>query len=515
MEHDAQLFVTAQLRGDVRTEVVMGRTFRVVPATLVRNQVLNNNLGRTLLPEDEITEDWAASANGAPVVIDHPTQRGRAVSAREPEVLNSMGVGYLFRARVGESDGARAVQAEVFIAEDRASEVEDLVAILERLDAGETVELSTGFPLRAVEETPGVHNGEEYDLVLRPYGFDHLAVFAEKRGACSVDDGCGLSGNEDGGKEEGDGAGQSQPPSTSENQDDPSRWQRVQQVVMEMFGMADNQSDGDRRQLLQSALVREFGGGSLRDSHLWVEDVFSEDGAVVFEVMGDGPRSGLWRTDFEISEDGEVTLGEPEPVRRVTEYEPRVVNSQGQGEETMNREQMIAQLAERGVLDEEALQGLTDCHLRALLEAGDAEGQGEGKGEGAGGGSDGDGTTEEDASAVQELLEEIRGMRAENQELRDELRDVREATEPAIQERERERATLVQELAANGLCPFEEDELQARNLEELRKLRSMARGENYALQGGPKVTGASKEEQFAEPVPYYKEPSNNGNGEED
>jgi len=85
---------------------------------------------------------------------------------------------------------------EVWVDPTRVDAVSDLPAILEKLSANETVELSTGFPAR-LQRVEGVHNGEQYDAVLEPTGFDHLAIFAQKTGACSVDDGCGLGVNED------------------------------------------------------------------------------------------------------------------------------------------------------------------------------------------------------------------------------------------------------------------------------------------------------------------------------
>lgn len=180
----------AQLAGEPRREEVAGVTYRVVPCVMVRSQVLVNNIGRCYLPPEAMTEEWAKMANGAPVVADHPTVSGTEVSARDPDVLNSLGIGTVFRARV--EDGA--LVGDVYLHEARAENVEDLAVILQRLDAGEPVEVSTGFPALGEQRT-GVVNGERYDLVLYPDGFDHLAAFAEKTGACSVEDGCGLAAN--------------------------------------------------------------------------------------------------------------------------------------------------------------------------------------------------------------------------------------------------------------------------------------------------------------------------------
>ena len=180
-----------QAIGAGHDEVFMGRPHRVFPATLVRSQVLSNNLGRTFLPEDAFTPEWAASWNDAPVLTLHPEKRGHPVSARDPDILNASGIGRLLRVRAENG----TLRGDVFIDSERASAVPDLKVILGKLDRNETAELSTGFPV-SVEETAGVHNGRDYDRVIRPIGAgDHLAVFAEQTGACSVKDGCGLGVN--------------------------------------------------------------------------------------------------------------------------------------------------------------------------------------------------------------------------------------------------------------------------------------------------------------------------------
>ena len=188
------LQLAVQARGKIRTATLHGRDFRVVPAVLVQEQVLRNNLGATFLPGEEITDAFASAANGAPVLTDHPVKRGLPASGRTPEIMNEIGVGFLFNVR---AEPGRLI-GDVWIDPTRAADVGDLTAILERLEGSETVELSTGFKAR-IEATKGVFNGESYDLVIRPMGFDHLAIFARKTGACSVEDGCGLGVNEEAG----------------------------------------------------------------------------------------------------------------------------------------------------------------------------------------------------------------------------------------------------------------------------------------------------------------------------
>jgi hypothetical protein len=189
--------VNATLVGNAaRTKTLMGKEYRVVPAVLLRSQVLNNNLGRTFVPAQYFTDVWAEMWNGVPVVTkNHPQARGQSISARQPGILEQYGAGQVFNAAVRNVTGNPELTAQVWLDVDRADDVPELKEILKRLNNGETVELSTGFPVRVTAQT-GVHNGEQYDAVLEPFGADHLAIFADKTGACSVSDGCGLGVNQ-------------------------------------------------------------------------------------------------------------------------------------------------------------------------------------------------------------------------------------------------------------------------------------------------------------------------------
>lgn len=452
--------VATNLRGPVRRETYMGREHYVVPAVLVRSKILQNNLGRTFLPAEDITPEWAELANGTPAVADHP-----GASARQPDVMNKLGVGFIYRARAQNG----ALKADVFLDPARVGDVADLQVVLDKLDAGEKVEVSTGFPV-TVDATPGVHNGSEYDVVIHPAGFDHLAVFAEAIGACSVEDGCGLAAN----RSEGCGCEHVEdPPDT-----DPSTvarhsaWHGFFVKAARFLGWlpAENESDEDRRSMLRSALIERFGAD---DRWLFVDSVFSDDGQVVFEVESrSGGESGLFRADYEIDESGAVTLGEPVEVRRVTTFEP-VANTGDitQEEGTMNREQMIAQLAEAGPLGTDALNKLSDCQLKALqsAETGPAPSAAE---------------LPPEAMNDSEVLKIAHKYRRENEELRAKY-------EPAHNEQEKERAKLLDDLlysssrlADAGYTP---DQIRAMDIVEMRRVHKLAfpARHDYSGRGGP------------------------------
>ena len=541
------LLIVAEAIGTSRIATLMGDEFRVVPAVLVQSQVLNNNLGATFLPAEEITAEWAEEWNGAPVVVhEHPTKRGVAVSAKDPEVLNSLGVGFVFNAKVDEVEGVRRLKAEVWLKLARAQQVAELQEILDRLDQGNPVELSTGFPT-FIEDVTGVHNGLAFNMVLRPRGVDHLAIFAESIGACSVDDGCGLGVNkkeEDKNSEEGGSMDPvttaAAPPAVATQEAEggaaPQELSAFNRFLS-FFGFrraAQNaESDEDRRQLLLDALRNTFGG---LGKWLWIEAVFSEDGYLVFDVENENPggESGLFRADFTIDAENKVTFADPVPVRRRTVFEP-VANEQaadtgnrGEQGENMNRENMIAALASAGPLPRVELEKLNDCALKALHDAQATAATGEGAG-GSGTAGNAAGapapaaapataaapapaaqadTTPAPAvgdAALKALTDSINSLRQEVSGLKTQVEQQQEVLRPAAEERAQQRTELVQELSGNNrvLAVYSKESLEAMGFDELNRVRSLVRGESYAGRGGPRTTVGNREPQYAEPIPYY------------
>lgn len=380
---DKRIEVATNLVGPVRREEYMGREHIVVSAVLVKSKVLHNNLGRTYLPPEDITPEWAETANGAPVVVDHPHS-----SARTPDVMNALGVGVLHRARV--QDGA--LKADVFIDPSRESAVKGLDVILARLEKGEKVEGSTGFPV-GIDPTPGAINGKDYDVVIHPLGFDHYATFAEKIGACSVEDGCGLAQN----AENGCGCTPKEDP-TVENEPEeptPTAWQSITARLAKVLG-------------------------------------------------------------FKVNEDGTVALSEP-----ADDPEP-AANAEGDSpkEKTMDREQMIAQLAAAG-RDRDALAKLTECDLKALhatLGASPAENAKEGDG----------------WEKAREWRQKYESLEAQTQNARD--------------SEEKERADLLDDLLFNAQSlAWTEAEIKGKDIVELRKIHRSAfpKRADYSGRGGP------------------------------
>lgn len=338
------LQLKVEITGNARTETVMGRPHKVFPAVLVREQILNNNLGRTFLPAEEI-EASADAWNGMPVVVRHPTKRGQPVSARSPDVLEARGVGNVFNARF--EDGS--LKADVFVDLERTKAVEDAGDVVQNVERGQPGEVSTGFGTH-VENTTGSHDGEEYEAVLRRICPDHLALLPTEKGACSVTDGCGLGVNHDGDCGCGD-----------KNQKDGRFAQAVEKFVafMSRLGPAPIQEDKmDREQVIVN----------LRDAGCPLsEERLSE--------MEDEELTAL-QESFPGESEPEPTPEEKEGVEALLKEmreeiaELKEATSDAVSERNEEKSSLVAALAknERCAFEEEELEGMTLNQLRKLAQ---------------------------------------------------------------------------------------------------------------------------------------------------
>jgi len=182
--------LVANLAGKTRRESMGGREYLVAPLTLIVPGVLNGSKGPLYYPL-ETFKKRAGVWNGIPIVVNHPTDRnGKPLSGRNPQVLNSYGIGFLFNETI-----SGKVQAEGWFDIENTRRVD--VRILDSLERGDKIELSTGLAVDTNPAEPGsVFNAVLYNDIVGDFTPDHLAVLPDGIGACSLRDGCGVN-NED------------------------------------------------------------------------------------------------------------------------------------------------------------------------------------------------------------------------------------------------------------------------------------------------------------------------------
>lgn len=170
----------------IRRETLNGREYIVVPTRLMVSGVLNGSKGPLFYPQEEINKDEGAW-NGMPLVVYHPVRNGQNVSARDPDILNSQGVGFVFKANTRKGP----LDAESWFDVEKTRKVDK--RILDNIESGKPIEVSTGlFTTNEPAPANASHKGKPYDFIATDYRPDHLAILPDQTGACSMDDGCGV-----------------------------------------------------------------------------------------------------------------------------------------------------------------------------------------------------------------------------------------------------------------------------------------------------------------------------------
>lgn len=160
-----------------------GREYAVAPVVALVAGVVNGEL----ITADELAA-FVAAWDGRPVPLRHPVDAGgNPISANSPQVIEGQVVGQVFNMAM---DGERLV-GEMWIDVEKCERLGgDALATLRRLEAGEVVEVSTGY-FCEIDPTPGVLRGQAYSGIQRNLRPDHLALLPDQVGACSVAAGCG------------------------------------------------------------------------------------------------------------------------------------------------------------------------------------------------------------------------------------------------------------------------------------------------------------------------------------
>lgn len=162
----------------VRREELDGREHLVVPAKAVEEGVLDGGfLAANVINESE--PGW----NGVPVTAGHPTERGRFISANQPEVHQNLAFGKFFDADA--EDGA--MSGELWLDVEKADELaedgfEKAQRAIEKLEDGEDISVSTSYIPTEREEAPGEYAGEPYQHEIEGIHPDHIAALPDGQG---------------------------------------------------------------------------------------------------------------------------------------------------------------------------------------------------------------------------------------------------------------------------------------------------------------------------------------------
>lgn len=187
MEH---LVANLSATSSTRKEMLNNREHLVVEATLLVPGVLSGNRGPILYTHEEVGKD-VSIWNGVPIVLRHPYKNGQPITARQPSVLNAVGMGTVLNARM--EDGK--LRADLWFDIENSKKVD--AETFKRIENGQVEELSTGLFAQSKETEPSEFGGKSYSLMAINLKADHLAILPDEIGACSINDGCGVNNSTD------------------------------------------------------------------------------------------------------------------------------------------------------------------------------------------------------------------------------------------------------------------------------------------------------------------------------
>lgn len=274
--------IVANLVGNTRFDTMEGRQYLVAPMVMMTEGVHNGSGGPILYKKDELSktpEVW----NHKPVVVYHPSANGQGVSACDPIILSNRKVGIVMNTKLSEVEvnnkKVPCWKAEAWLEQDRINKVDERIS--DFLNNKEMMELSTGLFVDPIDED-GDWNGEHYDQIATNLRPDHLALLPDLKGACSIEDGAGLLRN-----------------------------QIILNAVPEKIKIVNNKLSHDNIRSMINSWLREK--NPTDNWELWVADVY--DDFFIYEN-----RSKLTKLDYEIKDNSVVINGMEEEVIRVTEY---------------------------------------------------------------------------------------------------------------------------------------------------------------------------------------------------
>lgn len=166
----------------------LGKSVIVVPVVMMTEGVHNGSFGPIYHSIDELGK-YPESWNGIPVTIDHPKRDGDYISANDPLVVESSVVGRVYNTKVK----GKKLTAEAWLDSDSLAIFSP--ELLSYIKDGKPLEVSLGM-FSDVDYREGSWSDEFYIGKAYNYRPDHLALLPTGKGACSIQDGCGIRANE-------------------------------------------------------------------------------------------------------------------------------------------------------------------------------------------------------------------------------------------------------------------------------------------------------------------------------
>lgn len=176
--------IVANFSGNIRRTTVNGREYLVAPLTMIVPGILHGSQGPLLYREEDIKQNVAAW-NGVPLTVQHPSMNGGPISARAKGVWERQGIGTVKNASY---KGKLVAEGWFDAKRTRRISPETYNALV----SNQPIELSTGLFTKNLPVKNGAYKGRRYTHIATNFRPDHLAILPDRKGACSIKDGCGV-----------------------------------------------------------------------------------------------------------------------------------------------------------------------------------------------------------------------------------------------------------------------------------------------------------------------------------
>lgn len=403
----------------LETRQLDGKEYVVAPAVVIVEGVLNG----IYAPAEEIG-DFFQSWNGRPLPLRHPQKDGVNLSANSPAIVETQVLGQFWNATF---DGKR-IKGEMWFDVEKINRLGgDALTVLERIQAGEPVEVSTAYWAEE-DAIAGEFGGQAYTSIARNLRPDHIALLPDEKGACDWADGCGV-------------------PRVNKEQ---------------AMSVTTNEVElSDKLSLVRTEFWRSF--RPQNEEEFWDFDIIG-----IFEsnlIVKDWATKRHLSVDYLIAEEGNaVAFGEPVEVQvvyRAVEDGTEVVVNREDEEPMSEKETPCAEaniLQEQPPVEEPVVNNETE--ESEILE--DVENE-----------------LDNDLKEVAALLRELGGAEG-----------IRESLQMLKSNHDEARQELIEELTANSACAFKTADLEEMPTQSLQKLAQSLRVPSYAGRGGPRVNRA-------------------------
>ena len=185
------------VNSDIRTEVIEGVSFTVIPSKTLPKDVVMNSI---MYPSEEV-EAAISTLDMSPVTIGHPVVNGKFAPAIDPISQAAYGILGAHNRVKGKTDDGRWV-VEKLIPTEQLQNTERGKKLAEAIKHKRPIHTSTGVYLTKEPEIGVNAMGQEYTSRAKIDRFDHDAILLNEVGAATPEQGVGLFVNEAGEKEE-------------------------------------------------------------------------------------------------------------------------------------------------------------------------------------------------------------------------------------------------------------------------------------------------------------------------